>query len=125
MQGGQKRRNKTRGSRQKKATQIPTLLQQIQSNPWMKDILRKKANNIPLTSFDKFLFSKMKSQKLPPGGITALVKKFKKRRSRRTLMRKSARKSVRKSTRKSPRKSRRSSTARRRSSPKRSAKRRR
>ena len=107
IQGGQRKR---RASRLKKATNVPTLLQQIQSNSWMKDILRKKANNIPLTSYDKFLFSKMKSQKLPPGGMTALVQKFKKPRSRRKSRRKPARKS--RSRRKSRRKPARKSTLR-------------
>ncbi len=45
----------------------------------MEDILKKKANNKRLTDYDKFLFNIMKQQPLPPGGMTKLVKKYKKK----------------------------------------------
>jgi len=55
-----------------------TLLQQIKSNPWMKDILKKKANNEKISDYDKDLFNMMQNQPLPPGGMTKLLKKYKK-----------------------------------------------
>ena len=82
--GGKKKIIKTRKSNTKKrATKkklyYPTLLQQMKDNPWMKDILKKKANNENLSEYDKFLFNAMKQQPLPPGGITKLIEKYKKK----------------------------------------------
>jgi len=35
----------------------------MKDNPWMEDILRKKANKEKLSEYDKFLFNAMKQQK--------------------------------------------------------------
>ena len=66
-----------RGKNKGRERPTPTLLQQMKSNPWMIEILKKKANNEPLSNYDKGLYDMMKSQPLPPGGITKLVKKYK------------------------------------------------
>ena len=44
----------------------------------MEDILKKKANNEKLNDYDKDLFNMMNSQPLPSGGMTKLLKKYKK-----------------------------------------------
>ena len=75
-------KNKKKGGKRKtlkRKKSTPTLLQQIKDNSWMEDILKKKANNKRLTDYDKFLFNMMKQQPLPPGGMTKLVKKYKKK----------------------------------------------
>lgn len=54
-----------------------SLMKQIKDNPWMKEILRKKAKREPLNSYDKYLYSVMKKQPLPKGGITKLIQKYK------------------------------------------------
>ena len=69
----------------RKSKHYPTLLQQIKDNSWMEDILKKKANNEKLSDYDKFLFSKMKEQPLPTGGITKLLKKYKKKNTKKKL----------------------------------------
>ena len=75
--------NRIRVSR--KSKKYPTLLQQIKDNSWMEDILKKKANDDKLSDYDKFLFSKMKEQPLPTGGITKLLKKYRKQNTRKKL----------------------------------------
>lgn len=55
----------------------PTLLQQIPDNPWMGTILRKKAQDEPLTNYEEFLWNAMKHQPLPRGGISEVLKKYK------------------------------------------------
>ena len=54
-----------------------SLMKQIKDNPWMKEILRKKAKRERLNSYDKYLYSVMKKQPLPKGGITKLIDKYK------------------------------------------------
>ena len=56
-----------------------TLLQQMKDNPWMEEILINKANNIELSDYDIMLFDNMKQQPLPPGGMSKLLKKYKKK----------------------------------------------
>ena len=72
-----KRVNNTSTKSMKKQKQVP-LVKQLKDNPWMKDILTKLANGEQLSGYDQFLFSTMKKQPLPKGGINALIKKFKK-----------------------------------------------
>ena len=75
-----KKSAKKKSAKKKSAKKIknPTLLQQIKSNPWMEDILKKKANNEKISDYDKDLFNMMQNQPLPPGGMTKLLKKYKK-----------------------------------------------
>lgn len=70
-----KKKNVTRRNRNMKRK--ISLMKQIKDNPWMKDILRKKAKREPLNSYDKYLYSVMKKQPLPKGGITKLIQKYK------------------------------------------------
>jgi hypothetical protein len=56
--------------------QVP-LVKQMKDNPWMEEILKRKANGLPLNNYDKYLYSKMKQQPLPKGGITKLIQKYK------------------------------------------------
>ena len=63
-----------RGTR--KQLQVP-LVKQMKDNPWMEEILKRKANGLPLNNYDKYLYSKMKQQPLPKGGITKLIQKYK------------------------------------------------
>ena len=75
-----KKSAKKKSAKKKSAKKIknPTLLQQIKSNPWMEDILKKKINNEKISDYDKDLFNMMQNQPLPPGGMTKLLKKYKK-----------------------------------------------
>ena len=70
---------KKKSVKKKKDFKYPTLLEQMKDNPWMEDILVKKANNEALTDYEKDLFKMMKEQPLPKGGIDQLIKKFKKK----------------------------------------------
>ena len=72
-----KRVNNTSTKSIKKQKQVP-LVKQMKDNPWMKDILTKLANGETLSGYDQFLFSTMKKQPLPKGGMNALIKTFKK-----------------------------------------------
>ena len=40
--------------------------------------IKKKANNEKMSDYDKDLFNMMSNQPLPPGGMTKLLKKYKK-----------------------------------------------
>jgi hypothetical protein len=72
-----KRQRGTRAQTQtQKQTQVP-LVKQMKDNPWMEEILKRKANGQPLNNYDKYLYSKMKQQPLPKGGITKLIQKYK------------------------------------------------
>ena len=74
---GRKTKRKTkRRSRGMKKT--PSLKQQIKSNPWMEEILYKKANGEKLNSYDKSLYASMLTKPLPPGGIKKLLRMYKK-----------------------------------------------
>ena len=42
----------------------------------MKEILIKKAKRQPLNNYDKYLYSVMKKQPLPKGGITKIIEKY-------------------------------------------------
>lgn len=66
-----KKRNTTRRTMRKKS-----LMTQIKDNPWMKEILIKKAKREPLNNYDKYLYSVMKKQPLPKGGITKIIEKY-------------------------------------------------
>jgi hypothetical protein len=68
------KRKRKRGTR--KQIQVP-LVKQMKDNPWMEEILKRKANGLPLHDYDKYLYSKMKQQPLPKGGITKLIQKYK------------------------------------------------
>jgi thiol-disulfide isomerase/thioredoxin len=67
---------KTKRRRGMKKT--PSLKQQIKSNPWMKEILYKKANGEKLNSYDKSLYASMLTQPLPSGAIKKLLRMYKK-----------------------------------------------
>ena len=69
-------RNAKRKRGTRKQTQVP-LVKQMKDNPWMEEILKRKANGLPLNNYDKYLYSKMKQQPLPKGGITKLIQKYK------------------------------------------------
>ena len=43
----------------------------------MTEILTAKANGKKLSKYDQFLFAAMKKQKLPPGGMAKLLKRYK------------------------------------------------
>ena len=61
-----------------KNNKYPSLKKQMKSNPWMKEILTKKANGEKLNSYDKFLYESILKQPLPPGGIKKLLRMYKK-----------------------------------------------
>ena len=65
--------------KKKKEFKYPTLVEQMKDNPWMGEILEKIANKETLTEYEEDLYKMMKSQPLPPGGITKLIKKYKKK----------------------------------------------
>ena len=67
------KKNRRRGN-----NNTPSLKKQIISNPWMEEILYKKANGEKLSSYDKSLYESMLKQPLPPGGIKKLLKLYKK-----------------------------------------------
>jgi thiol-disulfide isomerase/thioredoxin len=70
---GLKTKRRSRGMKK-----TPSLKKQIKSNPWMEEILYKKANGEKLNSYDKSLYASMLTQPLPPGGIKKLLRMYKK-----------------------------------------------
>ena len=70
---GLKTKRRSRGMKK-----TPSLKQQIKSNPWMEEILYKKANGEKLNSYDKSLYASMLTKPLPPGGIKKLLRMYKK-----------------------------------------------
>lgn len=73
-----RRKTENRKAKRKRGTrkQVP-LVKQIKDNPWMESILKRKAKGLPLNDYDTYLYSRMKQQPLPKGGITKLIHKYK------------------------------------------------
>ena len=73
-----KRKTRRNSKKSMKGSKYPSLKKQMKSNPWMKEILTKKANGEKLDSYDKFLYESILKQPLPPGGIKKLLRMYKK-----------------------------------------------
>jgi len=86
-----KSRRKSRVTRASKS-KYPTLRQQMRANPWMGEILRKKANKEKLSNYEKFLLNTMNQQ--PVG--RSKRKSSRKKISRQSRMNKTKRKSFKK-----------------------------
>ena len=87
MSHGKKKKTRKKKKSTKK-DKYPTLLQQMKDNPWMKEILIRKANHLKLNEYDKFLFNALKQQPLPPGGFDKLLKKYKNKKPKKKTTRK-------------------------------------
>jgi len=61
MFGGSKK-SKKKHCKNCKNNKYPSLRKQMKSNPWMKEILTKKANGEKLNSYDQFLYESMLKQ---------------------------------------------------------------
>tara|TARA_B100001059_G_C17810963_1_gene572219 strand:- start:1192 stop:2022 length:831 start_codon:yes stop_codon:yes gene_type:complete len=72
------RKTKRKTKRRRGMNKIPSLKKQIKSNPWMEEILYKKANGKKLNSYDKSLYESILTQPLPPGSMKKILRMYKK-----------------------------------------------